>query len=308
MELIHAAAIHLIAFVSSTSPHSYNKDHEVEQQYTNYKKLIDYINAHRERYQTEIAFGLPRDYFAAIAERQGKFPTLKGDFFVYSDIFSEGRPAYWSGYYATRPSYKMLGRDLEHQLRSLEILFTIAFNRARQQGNYNALRVFEKNYEKLIGARRNLGLFQHHDAITGTSKAAVMRDYGQRLFESIRDAVRLQESAIELLVQEHVTNEHGFVLAELERESFNRLARKVPIVVPKAPPSAEGAEKVVTDPLVASGGTDFVVYNSLAQDRLEVVALRTLVPNVEVVDADGVVQAIQVSGGMGLDIDSMRSF
>lgn len=244
---------------------------------------------------------MPRDYFAAIAERQGKFPTLKGDFFVYSDIFSEGRPAYWSGYFATRPSYKMLGRDLEHNLRGLEILFTIAFNRARQQGNYNALRVFEKNYEKLIGARRNLGLFQHHDAITGTSKAAVMRDYGQRLFESIRDTVRLQESAIELLVQERVTNEHGFVLAELERESFNRLARKVPIVVPKSPPTPSvkvaTAEKETegADRLVVSGGTDFVVYNSLAQDRLEVVALRTLVPNVEVIDADGVVQAIQVS-------------
>lgn len=238
---------HNVALIPIGDDFRYNKEREVEQQYTNYKRLIDYIMAHPERYQTEIGFGLPRDYFAAIAERQGKFPTLKGDFFVYSDIFTEGRPAYWSGYYATRPAYKMLSRDLEHNLRALEILYTLAFNRARQTGNYNALRVFEKNYEKMIGARRNLGLFQHHDAITGTSKATVMRDYGIRMFESVQDVVKLQESAIELLVQANGTvgttaaAAHGFVLAELERESFNKLPRKSPIVL-RVPVQSNGTQ------------------------------------------------------------------
>lgn len=69
--------------------------------------------------------------------------------------------------------YKMLSRELEHNLRCAEILFTVALNQARQHHNANALRVYEKNYEKMIIARRNLGLFQHHDAITGTSKALV---------------------------------------------------------------------------------------------------------------------------------------
>ena len=96
----------------------YNKEKEVDQQYTNYKKLIDYINANKNRYRNAtLQFGTPIDYFNAAQERYQKFPTLKGDFFVYADIFSEGRPAYWSGYYTTRPFFKILGRDLEHNLR-----------------------------------------------------------------------------------------------------------------------------------------------------------------------------------------------
>uniref|UniRef100_A0A182IYJ7 Alpha-mannosidase n=1 Tax=Anopheles atroparvus TaxID=41427 RepID=A0A182IYJ7_ANOAO len=270
---------HNVALIPVGDDFRYNKEKEMEQQYTNYKKLIDYINEHRKRYNAEISFGTPVDYFNAIRDRYDRFPTLKGDFFVYADIFNEGRPAYWSGYFTTRPYYKILSRELEHNLRSLEILFTIAFNRARQAGNSNAFKIYEKNYEKMILARRNLGLFQHHDAITGTSKANVMRDYALRLFESIQDTVKLQEKTIELLVQRraHDQQPHSFLIGELERDNFGKLPRKTPIIV------TEGRS------------TDFIAYNALAQERLEVITIRTLTPRVKVLDAGGKTVDIQIN-------------
>lgn len=270
---------HNVAFVPLGDDFRYNREKEVEQQYTNYKKLIDFINANPIRYNnTKISFGLPKDYFEEINRRYHDFPHLKGDFFVYSDIFTEGKPAYWSGYFTTRPMYKMLSRELEHNLRCAEILFTIALNHARQHHNANALRLYEKNYEKLILARRNLGLFQHHDAITGTSKAAVMRDYGSRLFDSLRDTVRLQESTIELLIQnKSMADKHNFIVSELERESFNKLPKKTPITVQR------------------NKSVEVILYNSLAQERLELVALRTKIPNVKVIDNYGNEIKIQIN-------------
>lgn len=47
-------------------------------------------------------FGTLSEYFDEVRARSTKFDSLSGDFFVYSDIFTDGIPAYWSGYFTTR--------------------------------------------------------------------------------------------------------------------------------------------------------------------------------------------------------------
>lgn len=115
-----------------------------------------------------------------------------------------------------------------------------------------------------------MGLFQHHDAITGTSKANVMRDYLNRLYESIQDSVKLQQQTIELLVHPGTQNfQHNFIISELERDNFNRMPRKTPSQVSPVK------------------NVEVVLFNSLAQERVEIVLLRILNPNVKVVDSNG---------------------
>ena len=86
-------------------------DYEIEwdQQYINYQNLFNYINANGRVFNdTRVAFGTVSNYFDAVRERMADaFPTLQGDFFPYADIFSEGRPAYWTGYFTSRAFYKV---------------------------------------------------------------------------------------------------------------------------------------------------------------------------------------------------------
>lgn len=225
---------------------------------------MDYINSRKEEYNAEVIFGTPKDYFQEIQKRVEKFPTLKGDFFVYSDIFSEGRPAYWSGYFTTRPYMKILDRELEANLRSAEILYTIALNVAKQ--SRKDIKLYETYFEKLVKARRNLGLFQHHDAITGTSKSFVMKDYALKLFESISDTTSLQSFAIQSLAATTNKPNSVYVLAESDRDSYEKLPKKIPINM-----NDQETRKIV-------------LFNPLAQPRQEVISLKVTSYKVRVLD------------------------
>lgn len=263
---------HNVALIPLGDDFRYNVVEEWDQQYLNYMKLIDYINANKNIFKADVSFGTPKDYFETIMQRYDQYPTLKGDFFVYSDIFSEGRPAYWSGYFTTRPFTKILDRELEANLRSAEILYTIALNVAKQKNFSDFVKVLERDFEKLVEARRNLGLFQHHDAITGTSKSFVMRDYASKLFESIHNTVNIQQNALQSLMFVENANleaDHSFLLSDVERDSYEKPPRKIPIVVKK-----EQSRQIV-------------LFNSLAQPQEHLVQLRVTSADVVVFDAHG---------------------
>jgi alpha-mannosidase II len=147
---------------------------EAHNQFENYERLIEYMNSNQEM-NVEVKFGTLGEYFELVKERNHnmgiKPRTFSGDFFTYADEMDH----YWSGYFTSRPFTKRLDRILEHYLRSAEILFS--FTNLLQSNSKNELTVLNGLYKNLLLARRNLGLFQHHDGITGTSQRHVVIDY-----------------------------------------------------------------------------------------------------------------------------------
>ena len=150
---------------------------EANDQYLNYEMLINYMNS-RKDWNVDIRFGTLSDYFELLKKQSEKknkrFETLSGDFFTYADR----QDHYWSGYFTSRVFYKRLDRLVEYYLRNAEIVFSLS--NLAQMDRENKFTVANKLYKQLLVARRNLGLFQHHDGITGTSKTYVVNDYANK--------------------------------------------------------------------------------------------------------------------------------
>ncbi|XP_072137479.1 alpha-mannosidase 2 isoform X2 [Mobula birostris] len=251
----------------------YDQLSEWDQQFQNYQKLFDYMNSHPELH-VKAQFGTLSDYFDALSKTAGSgnspspFPVLSGDFFTYADRDDH----YWSGCFTSRPFYKRLDRVLESHLRAAEILYSLALTSAKKS---NKMTVFPsaEDYKLLVEARRNLGLFQHHDAITGTAKEWVVVDYGTRLFHSIINLKRvIGDSA------------HFLILKDKENYKYNP---SKPFLQMDDIQAAQDYLPERTTIELSLIPRYLVVYNPADQDRVSIVTVQVNSYKVNVLTASG---------------------
>lgn len=137
---------------------------EAHKQFENYQKMFNWIKVNVP--SVSISFSTLSRYFDA--QRQTEVPSLQGSFFPYSDREKD----YWTGYFNSRIFYKGYDRLLESLIAAVE----------RKCPS-----------ESIHSEKRALGLFQHHDGITGTAKSAVVQDYYQTMqkaVESLRSKLK----------------------------------------------------------------------------------------------------------------------
>lgn len=258
----------------------YDKDDECERQFTNYQKMFDFMNSSPDM-AVEAQFGTLSDYFNKIYElsevEQGTqpkdYPVLAGDFFTYSDRDDH----YWSGYYTSRPFYKNLDRILEYHVRAAEVIFTLALTYSRQA----AITAFprEKLMEMMVSSRRSLGLYQHHDGITGTAKDFVVIDYGERMLVGLMDSKRVIVESASLLMLE---NKKDFKyprepLFNIDEDRQNH--ESLPV-------------RTVLD--VTEVTSSILFYNPLGHEREQVMKIYVTSPFVEIHAPDGATVDAQV--------------
>uniref|UniRef100_A0A8D1BXJ5 Alpha-mannosidase n=1 Tax=Sus scrofa TaxID=9823 RepID=A0A8D1BXJ5_PIG len=260
----------------------YDKPQEWDAQFFNYQRLFDFLNSKPDLH-VQAQFGTLSDYFDALYKRTGVepgarppgFPVLSGDFFSYADREDH----YWTGYYTSRPFYKGLDRVLEAHLRGAEILYSLAVAHARRSGLASQYPL--SNLALLTEARRTLGLFQHHDAITGTAKEAVVVDYGVRLLRSLVNLKQVIINAAHYLVlgdkeTYHFDPEAPFLQMDDSRTNHDALPERTVIQLESSPRYV-------------------VLFNPLEQERLSLVSLLVNSPRVRVLSEEGQPLAIQIS-------------
>uniref|UniRef100_A0A0X3PLK3 mannosyl-oligosaccharide 1,3-1,6-alpha-mannosidase n=1 Tax=Schistocephalus solidus TaxID=70667 RepID=A0A0X3PLK3_SCHSO len=186
-----------VVFVPLGDDFRYLSKDEWEAQFNNHKKLMDYINSKPEM-RMHVQFGTLSTYFNLVKSRKpaSSFPSLIGDLFTYADRNHD----YWSGYFTSRPTHKALSRVLEAELRSAEILFSLARHQSPNKDSQLDLETFHYLYDMISSARRNLSLFQHHDGVTGTARKHVMEDYRQRLSSAVENSRSVAGASLSLLL------------------------------------------------------------------------------------------------------------
>lgn len=219
----------------------YVSEVEWDQQYANYHKLMQHMNSKPE-WRINMKFGTINDYFKELEKTRVKNPlqikSITGDFFPYSDRDK----AYWTGYFSTRSFDKRFSREVESRLRASEILHTIATAYSK---HWNIRYKFLLRAPMLLKeARDNLGLFLHHDAIIGTSKDYVVRDYEKKLLLAFDNAAHVLGSAAEFLLTKGMSDsDPSVILSEFTRSSFNKASTRQ-----KISPTIDGTFLILNNP------------------------------------------------------------
>ncbi|KAG1662157.1 Alpha-mannosidase 2 [Nymphon striatum] len=252
----------------------FDKPIEWDQQFNNYQRLFDYMNKQKD-WNVQIQFGTLNDYFSAMhKDSEGttddsiQFPSLSGDFFTYADRDDN----YWSGYYTSRPFYKNMDRQFEAKLRATEIMFSMFRSLAGPLELYKDT-VLKPMMKKIVLARRTLGLFQHHDGITGTAKDHVVIDYAKKMLKAWQDLDSVIGQCVSHLLlhpghgQPYVSD---YFSVDDVKVNYNTITQKRTI-----------------DLILVSQPKILVLYNALARKRQELVTFRVSSPYIEVTDMDG---------------------
>ena len=154
-----------------------------EEWFTNLDHLIALANSDpKQRYNA--FYSDPANYTRAKREEAKSgavtWPVTKDDdFFPYAD----GPHQFWSGYFTSRPALKRFIRSTSGLFTAARMLQALAVAQAKKAGTMmmTTMSASSSPLEELALLEEAIGVAQHHDAATGTSKQHVAFDYAKRL-------------------------------------------------------------------------------------------------------------------------------
>ncbi|CAI4224969.1 unnamed protein product [Auanema sp. JU1783] len=134
--------------------------------YSNLDKLIKYVNSNSSM-NIEVAYSTPSCYVDYLMKSRPHLTSKDDDFFPYAS----SDHSYWTGYFSSRPTFKQMIRKASSNLQLINRLAALAGLGASSDLSISIM-------------KKASALAQHHDAVTGTAKENVTKDYVKRLHNS----------------------------------------------------------------------------------------------------------------------------
>ncbi|XP_063374089.1 alpha-mannosidase 2-like [Cydia amplana] len=267
---------HNVIIAPIGGPHHFANQEEIDYQYNNYEKIAEFINVNRNIYKATIEFGTPMDYFKSILKRNLKYPSLKGDFLNFADV-ENGIPAYWTGYFTSRPLLKILLRRLQATLRSSEILFSFAIADSTNDSQDIDVNIIEL----LTKSRETVARLLDRNVIGGTLSSNVLRYVHESIWTTVNDCWKIQEAMVSLFTT-NKTRKNPYLSKYVYRDGeFISVFRTI------------------------SPGDNVLVFNSLSHERYEIIELFTKIPNIRIVDHNKKDVAVQVNPVWKYDLNNV---
>ena len=145
---------------------------EADINYENIEMIMNYVNNNMKG-KMKMIYSTPTQYFDSVLKSGAKFEKHSNyDFFPYAD----NAHCYWTGYFSSRANLKGLIKQLGLYINITNRLLFEIFMTEKNKIVKNK-KILEKTIECVYFAREKLGVLQHHDAVTGTSKEKTNKDY-----------------------------------------------------------------------------------------------------------------------------------
>jgi lysosomal alpha-mannosidase len=149
--------------------------------FKNLDKLIKYVN---ERQLTNgsnvnVFYSTTACYLYSLNRENTTWSVKSDDFFPYAH---RGH-SFWTGYFTSRPTLKYYTKQASNVLQA-----------ARKVGMLYSFQDPD-NFESLKELERAQGVLQHHDAVAGTERQHVAKDYAKRLYNGIEKGIDFMYNA-----------------------------------------------------------------------------------------------------------------
>jgi len=245
--------------------------------YTSTDWVIDTINAHPE-WGVHVQYTTATEYLKAIQKADVPLPVKERGVVEGPSDGNEGDTFFpfntWSGYFTSRPKLKAISQRAHGPLHAAEGLFALRTPKSAETQ--------QQLWDLLETARRNAGVVQHHDAITGTpcssqeGCAGVDQVMGaHNVLGVYEDMVSTTAANAKLVIAEILGEQTGLELTPSIEDFGNTLMDQKPITI--------------------------VVYNSLASARTDIVSMQVPICNVGVANAAGAAVPSQVTAQFSMN-------